>query len=57
MFRRGRALAVLDLLVVEALAVGVTIFLTDASSPERYVVWAALVLLPVLTVGLLARRS
>jgi len=57
MLRRGRALAILDLLVVEALVLGVTIFVTDASSPERFVVWAGMLLLPVLTFRLLARRS
>lgn len=57
MRRSGRALAVLDLLAVEALVVGVTIFLTDASSPERLVVWAALAVLPLLTFGLLRRRA
>jgi hypothetical protein len=52
----GRALFVIDLVAVEALAVGVTIFLTDASSPERFVVWAALLALPVLAVGALRPR-
>ena len=54
----GRALAVIDLVIVEALAIGLTIFLTDASSSERWVVWTALVLLPFATFGVLrARRS
>jgi hypothetical protein len=54
----GKALALLDLLIVELLVVGLTIFLTDASSSGRYVVWSVLVVLPVATFALLgARRS
>jgi hypothetical protein len=54
----GRKLLWVDLLVLEALVFGLTIFLTDASSGERYVVWALMVLVPVLAYGtLLARRS
>jgi hypothetical protein len=52
----GRSLAVLDLVIIEALAIGLTIFLTDASSSGRYVVWTALVLLPFVTFGLLRAR-
>jgi hypothetical protein len=54
----GRALAVIDVVIIEALAIGLTIFLTDASSSGRWVVWATLALLPFVTFGVLrARRS
>jgi hypothetical protein len=53
----GRKLLWVDLVVLEALAAAVTIFLTDASSPERWLVWAALVALPVLTFGALSARG
>ena len=53
----GRKLLWVDLLVLEALAVAVTIFVTDASTPERWVVWAALLVLPLLTFGVLSARG
>jgi hypothetical protein len=53
----GRKLLWVDLVVLEALVVALTIFLTDASSPERWVVWAALVLVPVLAFGALSARG
>jgi hypothetical protein len=52
----GRALLVLDVLIVEALVFGLTIFLTYARSPERLVVWAAMVALPVLALGVARSR-
>jgi hypothetical protein len=52
----GRVLALLDLVIIEVLVVGLTIFLTDASSSGRYVVWTALVVLPLATFALLAAR-
>jgi hypothetical protein len=54
----GRALALLDLVIIEVLVIGLTIFLTDASSSGRYLVWSVLVVLPLASAALLgARRS
>lgn len=53
----GRALLVLDVLIVEALVFGLTIFLTDASAPGRLVVWAAMAMLPFATFGVLRARQ
>ena len=53
----GRALAVIDLVIIEVLAFGLTIFLTDASAPGRLLVWAAMAMLPFATFGVLRARA